>query len=142
MKITIKKFKELLNHCIDNRWTVEFSKWEHMDGTSQFNGYRGWPSVTGLMIVDNFQRVDDITGMLINVFVMKEEFDNNINMHPNEIDKVFCQNFCDEDFIEFRLEIEELPGKFTQLDITPDTYDMGYSDKFMIIYFEEDENTK
>ena len=138
MKITIKKFKEFLNHCPDNDWMVEFRKWEHMDGTPRFNGYRGWPNIVGLMIVDNFQRVDDITGMLVNVFVMKEELHNDINMHPEEINKIFCQDFCDEDFIEFRLEIEELPGKFTQLDMTPDTYDMGYLEKFMIIHFEED----
>lgn len=143
MKIEIKKFKELLNHCDSDKWTVGFRKWEHMDGTPQFNGYKGWPNVTGLMIVDNFQRVDDITGMLIHVFVLKEDIDENLTRPVNEMRGIFCcQGYPDDDFLEFRLEIEELPGKFTQLDMTPTDYDLSYCEKFEVIHFEEDENTK
>jgi len=138
MKLTIKKFKELLNHCVDNRWIVQFSKWEHMDGTPRFNGYKGWPNVIGMEIVDNFQRVDDITGKLVHVFILKEDINEDLTRPVNEMRDIFCQDFPDDDFIQFTLEIEELPGKFTQLEMTPTDYDLGYSDKFEVISFEED----
>ena len=140
MRITVKQFKEIVAHCPDESWTVEFSKWEHMsknpEGSHQ--GYKGMPNVCSIRIIDIAERIDDITGNKWRTFIVEDDFEDELVGHPSEIVEKFTKDLSDNDFIEFLLEVEETPDHFDRFDISVEEGDKGWSDKRMIISVDEE----
>ena len=137
MIVTVKRFKEIVANCPEG-WTVVFRKWEHMDGTPWFNGYKGWPNVVDLRIIDSAKRINDIDGKTIFIFTFEENDDDRTEMKSEEVFKMFCEGKNDDDMIDCRLEIEEIPGHFVQIPMKPSAGDKGWSDKQVLIDFDEE----
>jgi len=137
--ITVKRFKEIINSCPDN-WTIIFRKWEHKSPTQDgpYQGYKGYPNIVGVKIVDVSDRIDDIDGNKIRTIIVEDDIDDNLAGFPNEIiEKIIC-SLNDNDYIKFNLQVEETPG---HLDLIPlqdvEIIDKGYSDKIMLIGVDE-----
>ena len=137
--ITVKRFKEIINSCPDN-WTIIFHKWEHMSSTpdDSYKGYKGFPNIVGVKIVDIFDRTNDIDGNIIRTIIVEDDIDDDLTGFPNEIIEKIIYFLKDNDCIEFNLQVEETPG---HLDLIPlksiEIMDKGYSDKIMLISVDE-----
>lgn len=140
MRITTKRFKEIVTHCPDESWIVEFRKWEHMPehlgGSHQ--GYKGMPNICSIRIIDIAERFDDITGNKWRTFVVEDDFEDEFIGHPSEIVEKFTKDLSDDDFIELLIEVEETPGHFDRFDLLIEECDKSYSDKRMIISVDEE----
>lgn len=136
--ITVKEFKDIINHCPEG-WNIEFSKWEHMseqpDG--RYQGYKGWPNLCGIEVKDEHDRIDDITGRTIRKFICEDCIDGTWFNDKQECIDRFTKNLSDTDFIEFVLEVEEVPGHFDYIELEITEGDKSYSDKFMIFNCDE-----
>ena len=139
MRITVKRFKEIVTNCPED-WTVEFRKWEHMseDPEGLHQGYRGMPNICSIRIIDIAERFDDITGNKWRTFVVEDDLDDELSGHPSEIVEKFTKDLSDNDFIEFSLEVEETPGHLDRFGISIEECDKSYSDKRMIISVDEE----
>ena len=137
--ITVKRFKEIINSCPDN-WTIIFHKWEHMSSTpdDSYKGYKGFPNIVGVKIVDIFDRTNDIDGNIIRTIIVEDDIDDDLTGFPNEIIEKIIYFLKDNDCITFNLQVEETPG---HLDLIPlhdaEIIDYGYSDKIMLIGVDE-----
>lgn len=137
--ITVKRFKEIINSCPDN-WTIFFRKWEHMSSTPDgpYKGYKGFPNIVGVKIVDILDRTNDIDGNIIRTIIVEDDIDDNLTGFPNEIIEKIIYFLKDNDCITFNLQVEETPG---HLDLIPlhdaEIIDKGYSDKVMLIGVDE-----
>lgn len=137
--ITVKRFKEIINSCPDN-WTIIFRKWEHksptQDGTYQ--GYKGYPNIVGVKIIDISDRINDIEGGKIRTIIVEDDIDDDLTGNPQEILEKITNGLNDNDVIDFNLQVEETPG---HLDLIPlqdvEIVDTGYSDKIMLIGVDE-----
>ena len=144
--ITVKRFKEIINSCPDDNWTIIFRKWEHISSTPDgpYKGYKGFRNVVGVKIVNILDRTNDIDGNIIRTIIVKDDIDDNIDDNltligsPNEIIEKIIYFLKDNDCITFNLQVEETPG---HLDLIPlqdvEIIDYGYSDKVMLIGVDE-----
>ena len=66
----VSQFKKILSKHPEENWRFEFSKWEHMSETpdGKYQGYRGWPNIVELSLVDTIYRYDDISGQSLCYF--------------------------------------------------------------------------
>ena len=137
--ITVKRFKEIINSCPDN-WTIIFHKWEHMSSTpdDSYKGYKGFPNIVGVKIVNIVERINEIDGNIIRTIIVEDDIDDNLMGFRNEIIEKIIYFLKDNDCIEFNLQVEETPG---HLDLIPlndiEIIDKGYSDKIMLIGVDE-----
>ena len=140
MRITVEQFKEIVAHCPDDTWTIEFVKWEHMSENpeGQCQGYKGFPNMCSVRIIDIAERFDDITGHKLRTFVVEDDFEDNLIEHPSKIVEKFTKGLSDNDFVRFVLEVEEIPGHFDRFDLLIKECDKCYSDKRMMISVDEE----
>lgn len=135
MIITVKEFKEMLLNC-DPDWSIKFSKWEHIS-TVQFPKSNRMPSLVSVCIQDIiYRRTDD--GDVIYKIILEDDFDNEFVMKRDEMIKVFCSKKDDDEMLNFVLYTEDTPGHYNHVPLTISIADKGYSDKVMIIDFEEE----
>lgn len=140
MRITIKQFKKIVTNCPDDTWTVEFSKWEHMSKNPEglCHGYKGFPNICSIRIVDIIERFDDISGRKWRTFIVEDDFEDNLIEHPSKMVEKFTKDLSDDDLIEFCLEVEDTPGHLDKFSLLIKESDKGYSDKRMIISVDEE----
>ena len=137
--ITVKRFKEIINSCPDN-WKIIFHKWEHMTSTpdDSYKGYKGFPNIVGVKIVDIFDRTNDIDGNIIRTIIVEDDIDDDLTGFPNEIIEKIIYFLKDNDCITFNLQVEETPGHLYLIPLhDAEIIDYGYSDKIMLIGVDE-----
>ena len=135
MIITVKEFREMLLNC-DPDWSIKFSKWEHIS-TAEFPKSYNMPSLVSVCIQDiMYRRTDD--GDVIYKIILEDDFDNEFVMKRDEMIRIFCGNKGDDEMLNFVLYTEDTPGHYNHIPLTVSIVDKGYSDKVMIIDFEEE----
>ena len=136
----VSQFKKILSKHPEDNWCFEFSKWEHMSDTpdGKYQGYRGWPNIVELSLVDVMQRYDDISGHKIVTYVLMENpYDKEISGNMQYMLDTFVKGLADDDIIEFVLEVEESPGHIVHIDLTLSEGDTGWADRFTILDLDE-----
>lgn len=132
--ITVNHFKRIINSCQDN-WTIVFRKWEHMSPTQDgpYQGYKGFPNIVGVKIIDISDRIDDIEGNKIRTIIVEDDIDEDLTGNPQEILEKITDGLNDNDIINFNIQVEETPGHLDLIKLKVEAGDTGYSDKIMII---------
>lgn len=132
--ITVNRLKEIINSCPDN-WTIVFRKWEHMSPTYEgpYQGYKGFPNIVGIKIIDISDRIDDIEGNKIRTIIVEDDIDEDLTGNPQEILEKITNGLDDNDVINFKIQVEETPGHLDLIKLNIEAGDTGYSDKIMII---------
>lgn len=136
----VSQFKKILNKHPEDKWRFEFSKWEHMSETpnGKYQGYRGWPNIVELSLVDTIHRYDDISGHKIVKYVLMENpYDNEISGNMQYMLDTFVKDLTDDDIIEFVLEVEETPGHIDHINLELSEGDTGWADRFTILDLDE-----
>lgn len=131
--ITVKELKNILNECPDG-WNMEFRKWEHgslEDFKKKYPRYP-MPNLISIKVKEVITTANEGNEWINHKFVLEDDFDSNFILTKDEAIKYFCGGLADFEMIEFVLNVEdtEIP-----LDITAG--DKGYSDRIMMINFEE-----
>lgn len=136
--ITVNRFKRIINECPDN-WTIVFRKWEHMSPTNDgpYQGYKGFPNIVGIKIIDISDRIDDIEGNKIRTIIVEDDIDEDLTGNPQEILEKIIDELNDNDVIDFNIQVEETPGHLDLIKLNVEAGDKGYSDKIMIIDVDE-----
>lgn len=132
--ITVNHFKRIINSCPDN-WTIVFHKWEHMSPTydGPYQGYKGFPNIVGIKIIDISDRINDIAGGKIRNIIVEDDIDEDLIGNPQEILEKITNGLNDNDVIDFNIQVEETPGHLDLIKLKVEAGDTGYSDKIMII---------
>ena len=136
----VSQFKKILSKHPEDNWCFEFSKWEHMSDTpdGKYQGYRGWPNIVELSLVDSMQRYNDITGHKIATYVLMENpYDNEISGNMQYMLDTFVKDLADDDTIEFVLEVEESAGHIIHIDLELSEGDTGWADRYTILDLDE-----
>lgn len=136
--ITVNHFKRIINSCPDN-WTIVFSKYEHMSPTRDgpYQGYKGFPNIVGVKIINISDRLDDIVGNKIRTIIVEDDIDEDLTGNPQEILEKITEGLFDNDIIDFNIQVEETPGHLDLIKLNVEVGDTGYSDKIMIIDVDE-----
>lgn len=136
--ITVKRFKRIINSCPEN-WTIVFHKWEHMSPTHDgpHQGYKGFPNIVGVKIIDISDRINDIEGGKIRTIIVEDDIDEDLTGNPQEILEKITNGLNDDDIIDFNIQVEETPGHLDLIELNVEAGDTGYSDKIMIIDVDE-----
>lgn len=136
--ITVNHFKRIINSCPDN-WTIVFSKYEHMSPTHDgpYQGYKGFPNIVGVKIINISDRLDDIVGNKIRTIIVEDDIDEDLTGNPQEILEKITEGLFDNDIIDFNIQVEETPGHLDLIKLNVEVGDTGYSDKIMIIDVDE-----
>lgn len=136
--ITVKQLKNIVL-SEDDKWNIVFRKWEHISPTSDghYQGYRGMPNIVGVRIIDISERINDITGGKIRTFTVEDDIDEDLFGNPQEILDKLTKGLNDNDFIDFKLEVEETPGHIDHICLDIELGDKGYSDRLIIINIDE-----
>ena len=136
----VSQFKKILSKHPEKNWTFEFSKWEHMSGTpdGKYQGYKGWPNIVELSLVDTIHRYDDISGhKVIKYVLMENPYDDEISGNMQYMLDTFVKDLADDDIIEFVLEIEETAGHIDHINLNLSEGDTGWADRFTILDLDE-----
>lgn len=136
--ITVNRFKRIINSCPDN-WTIVFRKWEQMSPTQDgpYQGYKGFPNIVGIKIINISDRLDDIEGNKIRTIIVEDDIDEDLTGNPQEILEKITSGLNDNDIINFNIQVEETPGHLDLIKLNVEAGDTGYSDKIMIIDVDE-----
>lgn len=132
--ITVNRFKRIIDLCPDN-WTIVFHKWEHMSPTydGPYQGYKGFPNIVGIKIIDISDRINDIEGGKIRNIIVEDDIDEDLTGNPQEILEKITNGLNDNDVIDFYIQVEETPGHLDLIELNVEAGDTGYGDKIMII---------
>lgn len=136
--ITVNRFKRIINKCPDN-WTIVFRKWEHMSPTHDgpYQGYKGFPNIVGIKIIDISDRIDDIEGNKIRTIIVEDDIDEDLTGNPQEILEKITNGLDGNDVIQFKIQVEETPGHLDLIKLNVEVGDKGYCDKIMSIIVDE-----
>ena len=136
--ITVNRFKSIINLCPEN-WTIVFHKWEHKSPTQDgpYQGYKGYPNIVGVKIIDISDRINDIEGGKIRTIIVEDDIDDDLTGNPQEILEKITNGLNDNDVIDFNIQVEETPGHLDLIELNVEAGDTGYSDKTMIIDVDE-----
>ena len=133
--ITVKEFRNLINIGPQDFKRI-FVKWEHGDKEDfmKRNHYPA-PNLVSVKIQDISSRYNDMGGKIYTI-IMEDDFDNDFEMLPEEMIKLFCEEKDDYDLLDFVLYVEK-NGKYDHIPLRFSEGDTGYSDKIKHIDIEE-----
>ena len=128
--ITVREFKNIINQCPKD-FTLSLKKWEHCTEEELQKRSYPMPNRVSVKIVDIIKDYNEFDTNTFK-FILKDDFDNDLEGTPQEILDIFCKDLSNYDLLCFKLQvgIEMIP-------LNVEVGDIGYSDKIMNIEFEE-----
>lgn len=131
--MTIKELKNIFNECPDN-WKMDFRKWEHgslEDFKKKYPRYP-MPNLVSIKVKEVITTANKDNKWINHKFVLEDNFESNFILTKDEAIEYFCGGLADFEMIEFVLNV-----KNTEIPLEIEAGDKGYSDKIMMINFEE-----
>ena len=131
--ITVKELKNILNECPDC-WHMEFRKWEHgnlEDFKEKYPRYP-MPNLVSIRVKEVITTANEDHEWINHKFVLEDNFESNFILKKDQAVKYFCGGFADFEMIEFVLKVKD-----TEIPLKIEAGDKGYSDKIMMVNFEE-----
>lgn len=133
--ITVKEFRNLINIGPQDFKRV-FMKWEHGNPEDFMNrNHYPAPNLVSVKIQEITSRYNDMGGKIYTI-IMEDDFDNDFEMLPEDMIKLFCDGKDDYDLLDFVLYVEK-NGKYDHIPLRFSEGDTGYSDKIKYIDIEE-----
>lgn len=131
--ITIKELKNIFNKCPDD-WNMEFRKWEHgslEDFKKKYPRYP-MPNLVSIKVKEVITTVNEDHEFINHKFVLEDEFESDFMLTKDEAIEYFCGDLADFEMVEFVLNVKD-----TEIPLEIEAGDKGYSDRIMMINFEE-----
>lgn len=131
--ISVRELKNIFDECPDD-WNMEFRKWEHgtiEDFKEKYPRYP-MPNLVSIKVKEVITTANENHEWINHKFILEDDFENNFMFTKDEALEYFCDGFADFEMIEFVLNV-----KNTEIPLAIEAGDKGYSDKIMMINFEE-----
>ncbi len=134
--ITVREFRNMIFECPLN-WTIKLQKWEHITEIELQKRSYPMPNLVSVKIQEvTSRRTDD--GLNIYKFILEDDFDNDFVISPTDMIDYFINDLNDDDLLDFVLYTEDTPGHYNHIPLSVSVGDKGWSDKIMIIDFDEE----